>query len=443
MTHELEELDEINPVRAHQLIGAVAIDRETLFETFEADDADHRRGLVGRVRTLRSTPSTSASRVGYVGAGLLVAASFLAVALVGAGRIAREDVVSDPADTPEADVLPEQPPVIAVPAEEESPDARDTGSVAVGSPEGEPAQLDDSSGGEACSATGETKALAVEAFETACDAERVDCDPISGLWVCAADTLGTNAPATGEQPAIVRPVIDGPFDPEKDLLSLHYGTPSIDDHLAALAAREIATWLSIEPHVVVLTRSVPIDPKSKAVDVGLVVDAGWGESNWLSAENPDTVDETAERWLATIDSGGSVWVADAAVSDFTAQVVREVERLRPELPLSEIVHVVQHSNGNHNSTDAEDLAYLGSTIDYVRIEDGNEPNKTADLNAPSPEFMEAALAGRYAEAWRFAFEMLDPTKTVDFSDTVEVLHIIGVGVDDVADPAGFAAYFMS
>ena len=33
-------------------------------------------------------------------------------------------------------------------------------------------------------------------------------------------------------------------------------------------------------------------------------------------------------------------------------------------------------------------------------------------------------------------------RDLDFSDTVEVLHILGVGVDSVANPDDFAARFM-
>ncbi len=76
-----------------------------------------------------------------------------------------------------------------------------------------------------------------------------------------------------------------------------------------------------------------------------------------------------------------------------------------------------------------------------RIDDGNGANDTADLNRSSSAFETAALAGRRGAGWSAAFGHL-PASELDFSDTVEVLYILGVGIDEVADPDGFAKRFL-
>ena len=88
------------------------------------------------------------------------------------------------------------------------------------------------------------------------------------------------------------------------------------------------------------------------------------------------------------------------------------------------------------------LAFLKAETTYVRIDDDNGSNETANLNQPSEAFVARALAGPNSANWSIAFQYL-PAEQLDFSDTVEVLHILGVGTDEVADPDDFADRFMS
>jgi len=81
---------------------------------------------------------------------------------------------------------------------------------------------------------------------------------------------------------------------------------------------------------------------------------------------------------------------------------------------------------------------------YIRIDDGNQPNNdTADLETRSnPQgFIEDALDSQWGEAWEAAFDFLNPANRLDFSDTVEALHILDVPLSRVRDWNDFGDEF--
>ena len=143
----------------------------------------------------------------------------------------------------------------------------------------------------------------------------------------------------------------------------------------------------------------------------------------------------------TIDAGGHVWIAEGGVSDFTAEVLREMLDQRPGLGTAEVVHLLQHAARNHDATSPENLALVEAATDYVWIDDGNSLNGTAGLNGASDGFETSALAGPHAAGWAVAFQAMSADE-LDFSDTVTVLHVLGVGIDQVASPADFALRFL-
>lgn len=248
----------------------------------------------------------------------------------------------------------------------------------------------------------------------------------------------TSAPTSAPTSPPIRP---GPFEASRDLLSLHYDYLHLDDGHATVAALEIATEFEAATHVVGGTRGVASTSWFHPFEA--VMQATWGDA-WLDAKADwvGSVNRSAERWLATIDAGGRVWVAEGGASDFTAEVVREIQRQRPALDTRVTIHVIQHSDRNEAEARPENLRFVQANTAYERIDDGNEANGTADLNQPSEEFTRAALAGRHGSAWATAFDYY-PATELDFSDTVEVLHIVGVDIDEVADPSDFARRFLS
>ncbi len=261
-----------------------------------------------------------------------------------------------------------------------------------------------------------------------------------------ATTTTTRPTTTTTRPttSTTRPVVNnGPFNASRDLLVLHYDhAPDRDDGHATVAAREIVHDFGISPLVVGGTYGEnrnQYDDKSEGV-----MDATWGSGGWLNAHTNwnGAVATEASRWESVLRAGGDVWVAEGGQSDLTADVMRRVAQSLPSVDLGSRVHVVQHSNWNQRYTTDADLDYVRNNSDYIKIADGNLANSTADLSGKNASFVSAARNGRFASAWNVAFAYLDPNHKLDFSDTVEVLHIVGVGTDQVADVGDFADYFI-
>lgn len=233
----------------------------------------------------------------------------------------------------------------------------------------------------------------------------------------------------------------GPFDPATDLLVVAFDFSHRDDGHASVAARELSTTYGLDPIVVAGTAS----PESELFthDYAAMMSAAWG-SNWsdAGADRENAISESLQRWLTTIDAGGHVWVAEGGVSDFTAALLREVRAQRPGLNTSGIVHLIHHSSANVDRTQSADLALLGTHADIIRIDDGNNTNDSADLNGSSDDFERIALAGPTASAWTAAFDYMSAS-SLDFSDTVTVLHALGIGLDVIADANDFANITMT
>jgi hypothetical protein len=231
-----------------------------------------------------------------------------------------------------------------------------------------------------------------------------------------------------------------PFDPSVDVLSIHLDYFHRDDGHAAVAARELATWFGLAPHVVGGTAARDFD--GYIHPFASVMDTTWGDA-WFDARTnrERSLAATTDRWLSAIDAGGRVWVAEGGVSDFTAEVLRAIEASRPDVDTETLVHVVQHSMSNEEGAVPANLQYVTANTTYLRIDDGNQANGSADLNQASEQFTAAAMAGRHGPSWAAAFDYL-PAGELDFSDTVEVLHILGITVDVVADPDDFAVSFL-
>jgi hypothetical protein len=106
-------------------------------------------------------------------------------------------------------------------------------------------------------------------------------------------------------------------------------------------------------------------------------------------------------------------------------VVRRIQERSPELETAARIHVVQHSDWNENQTTASDLAYTHEHTHYVRIRDAN-----AYLNVKGGDesFVRAATEHpTFGRVWQAAFEYYDPEVRLDFSDTGELMYILGLG----------------
>ncbi|MDP7109343.1 MAG: hypothetical protein QF504_05790, partial [Nitrospinaceae bacterium] len=97
----------------------------------------------------------------------------------------------------------------------------------------------------------------------------------------------------------------------------------------------------------------------------------------------------------------------------------------PRVDTTRRIHVVQHSNWNENQTGDQALAYSKKNTHYIRIRDANRfLNRKGDVAS----FVEAAKGHPVlGPAWKAAFAYYNPEKRLDFSDTGELMHILGLG----------------
>lgn len=227
--------------------------------------------------------------------------------------------------------------------------------------------------------------------------------------------------------------VNSDFDPDRALLSLHYDhAPDKDDGHSAVADRTLLQtqfgkdWL--RKHVVAVSGAYGenadrFNPKSDPV-----MEATWADvGGWLAAHDDRNaaLDKLVARWTQVLQSGGDVWVKEGGQSDITAMAVKRIQQELPEIKTTERIHVVQHSDWNEAQTTDSALQYVKEHTDYIRIRDAN-----AYLNVQGGDeaFVRASLAHpTFGKMWRAAYKYYDPEERLDFSDTGELLHILGLG----------------
>ena len=97
----------------------------------------------------------------------------------------------------------------------------------------------------------------------------------------------------------------------------------------------------------------------------------------------------------------------------------------PDVATTKRIHVVQHSNWNENQTTDNALAYTKKHANYIRIRDAN---RYLNIKGGDETFIKAARSHeKFGPAWRAAFAYYNPKHRLDFSDTGELMHILGLG----------------
>ena len=227
------------------------------------------------------------------------------------------------------------------------------------------------------------------------------------------------------------------FNPQTDLLSLHYDhAPDRDDGHSAVADRVIlqekfgVDW--IMEHVLPVSGAYGENANQFQPESDAVMNAVWNDTGgWVAADEnwEKAVEELYNKWVKTIENGGFVWVKEGGQSDITADVIRMIKEDSPDIDTRQKIRVVQHSDWNENQTTDEDLVYVKKESTYFRIPDANAYLNHRDGN---PSFAKLASGHEvYGDMWTAAFEYLDPTERVDFSDTGELHAILDMEKLDV------------
>ena len=223
------------------------------------------------------------------------------------------------------------------------------------------------------------------------------------------------------------------FDPNKDLLSLHYDhAPDKDDGHSAAADRTILESLHgrkwLKKHVVAVSGAYGKNAKRFNQKSDGLMDAVWNDcGGWLAGHTnrEQVVTELSERWRVILQGGGDVWVKEGGQSDITADVVKSIRKQLPDVDTDKRIHVVQHSNWNERQTAAEALAYTRKNTDYIKIKDAN---RFLNIKGGDDAFEKAARQHPvFGVLWEAAFTYYSPKQRLDFSDTGELMHILGLG----------------
>lgn len=264
----------------------------------------------------------------------------------------------------------------------------------------------------------------------------------SGTVVSGGTTTGgTTDGGTGGGDIATGTSVMGMYNNNRDLISLFYDfAPDRDDGHASAAARQLTRMLGIEPLVV--TGATGDGNRSGYINgaVGLQ-NTIWGAGRHIDAMGNwrGSVVAVANEWEPVLDRGAKVLVAEGGQSDFTADVIRELASRGLNYNNSQVV-VVQHSGWNESKSNQTDLNFVRNSTRYIKIADGNGANSTADLNQKSSAFVSAQRNGSFSRQWNAAFQFLNPENKLDFSDTVELLHILGIGLGQISSPNTFLNY---
>jgi hypothetical protein len=257
----------------------------------------------------------------------------------------------------------------------------------------------------------------------------------AGHWFAVAAVIPAAMVAASAPPNV--PLPPTAFDPATDFISLHYDhAPDKDDGQSAAADYTMLESLFGDEWVVAHTAAVSgacgLNANLFNPDSNAVMDAVWrfldtGNSYWLPnhTRHATVLNFLTVRWRLVLLGGGDVWVKEGGQSDLTAEVIANIRQLMPSLPTEQRIHVIQHSLWNEQQTTPAALAYVMQHSDYIKIPDAN-----AYLNVlgGDPAFEAAALAHPvFGSVWQAAFDYYDPNVRLDFSDTGELMHMLGFG----------------
>jgi hypothetical protein len=243
------------------------------------------------------------------------------------------------------------------------------------------------------------------------------------------------------------------FDKEKDILLAQFDCKTDVDDLHSIAA--LATILANDEYSSINYYAVAGAYGTQGglyVPPNKLMDKAFGD-NWSDAhaDFEKAVDEVYVVALETLQNGGSVWVADAGQSDFSAAVVKKTMAEKPEINISERFHVVQHSNWNEESTSPDDLQFVKENIQYHKIADGNGAGngtacyRTEDSIKPKEYLSNAHLK----KVWKLAIKLANRYNGsegrynneavakggLDFSDVSEITWILEI--EDADTVTGF------
>ena len=237
----------------------------------------------------------------------------------------------------------------------------------------------------------------------------------------------------------------GNFNPEQDLFLPQFDSKTDVDDIHSVAG--VGTLLR-DPRLADVNYHAVAG--AYGIQEGLYVPAPqlfnlvFGE-HWSDAHQDRelSIEEVAQLVSKTLTRGGSVWVAEAGQSDFTADWLKRVNEINLPVSSKDRVHVVQHSDWNESVTSPDKLSYVKQHATYHKIPDGNFlGNGSPGFNSDSDLIWELALnSPKNGESWAMAKAIGEEYNGVDGRYENASITAGGIDFSDVSESCwifGFA-----
>ncbi len=181
--------------------------------------------------------------------------------------------------------------------------------------------------------------------------------------------------------------------------------------------------------------------------------------NWTDAHSDfeAAVDQVKKIALKTLSNNGNIWIADAGQSDFSAALVKSIQKDLLDVDVSKRIHLVQHSNWNEEVTSTTSLKFVKEQINYHKISDGNTVgNGTPGFRTPDFKNWKAEISDkRLKEIWQLAVDLGNQYNGkegrylneaiaaggLDFSDLSEICWMLDL--EDIKDTTEFFNLYMN
>ncbi len=245
----------------------------------------------------------------------------------------------------------------------------------------------------------------------------------------------------------------GEFNPKNDLLLVQFDCKTDVDDLHTVAA--LATLLTdsnfstLNYHAIAGTYGIQ---EGLYVPPNDLFQLAFG-NNWTDAHNKSeaAVEKVKLIVQATLNRQGDIWIAEAGQSDFTALLIKAIQKDLPQIKTAQRIHVVQHSDWNENSTSPERLQFVKENAHYQKIPDGNAVgNGTPGFRDPEfTSWKEEIKDPDLFKIWQLSTDLSNQYNGkegrynneavaaggLDFSDLSEVCWILGL--QDIRDTEQF------
>jgi hypothetical protein len=235
----------------------------------------------------------------------------------------------------------------------------------------------------------------------------------------------------------------GKFNIQKDLLLAQFDSKTDVDDIHSIAAT--ATMLADKRFQKVNFYAVAGaygDQEGLYVPAPKLFDLSFGQ-RWVNAHTDydEALKFVISKVAETLEQSGTIWIAEAGQSNFTADVIRAIKQQHPQVDTKTRIQVVQHSDWNEGSTNPVDLAYTKQNSGYHKIPDGNGKNNGTPgfKSHQMPDWRTYIKEPRLVSIWELAIVIANKYNGedkrynnpaiadggIDFSDVAEASWIFG------------------